>query len=65
MARDPKHRLIDEHGYWGDVAQYPRADWKSEVADNATLQGYWGWVVAKQADDDVLAAGAPGSSAGG
>ncbi len=60
-----KQRLIDEHGYWGEVAKYPRSDWKSEVANDDTLLGYWGWVVAKQADDAVQSAATPEGSAGG
>jgi hypothetical protein len=62
VAGDPTQRLIDEHGYWGEIANYPRADWKYEVANDDTVLGYWDWVAAKQADDDEPA---PGASAGG
>lgn len=51
VADDQKLRLISEHGYWGELATYPRTDWQYEVANGDTLEGYWDWVIAKQADD--------------
>lgn len=28
---------------WGEDPAYPRADWRYEVAENNTNQGYWEW----------------------
>lgn len=29
---------------WSELPAFPRADWRSEVADEATSLGYWDWV---------------------
>ena len=50
-ACEQRQRLIEEcGGYWGNHAQYPRTDWKYEVANDDILEGYWDWVIAKLAD---------------
>lgn len=46
--------LIADHGYWGQDPNYPRADWKYEVANGDTLSGYWEWVVEKRDTADEL-----------
>ncbi len=34
----------EEKDVWGESEKYPRADWKYEVANGDTNQGYWDWV---------------------
>lgn len=41
------NQLIEELGMWGDCVDFPRHDWKAEVAADATNLGYWDWVAAK------------------
>lgn len=37
--------LSDMHGgYWGEHPAYPVVDWKYEVDNGDTRQGYWEWV---------------------
>lgn len=36
-----KYSVAGEHG------QYPKQDWKYEVLNEDTLQGYWSWAVSK------------------
>jgi len=31
-------------GYWGEYSDFPLEDWKYEVANNDTRNGYWNWV---------------------
>lgn len=38
-----------EKGYWGDHPKYPIEDWRYEIANNDTRQGYWEWVYAQAA----------------
>jgi len=33
-----------KNGVWADYPDYPREDWKYEVANGDTNQGYWEWV---------------------
>ena len=40
-------------GYWGEHPDYPRVDWKWEVADDSTMQGYWEWCAFREAEDDI------------
>lgn len=35
------------YGPWGEHPGYPIEDWKHEVADDSTRQGYWEWVAAR------------------
>lgn len=37
--------LIEEYGYWEEHQDYPVYDWRVQVADNSTRQGYWEWVL--------------------
>ena len=42
--------MIDEntpvypYNYWNEHPDFPSADWRYEVADRETRQGYWEWV---------------------
>ena len=40
--------LLEKQGidldYWGEWKPLPVSDWKYEVANNDTRQGYWDWV---------------------
>ena len=38
---------------WGSCAQYPISDWKTEVENGDSVQGYWQWV-ASQAESDGI-----------
>lgn len=40
-------------GTWGELPDYPVADWQAEVADDNTRQGYWEWVESKLEDADA------------
>jgi hypothetical protein len=48
--------LIADHGYHGDVVDFPRIDWVSEVKNGDTDLGYWMWatgqIVAREDDTD-------------
>jgi hypothetical protein len=33
------------HGYWKEVPNYPVEDWRSEVINDDTRQGYHDWVI--------------------
>ena len=38
-------RFCDSHGgYWGEHPDHPVSDWRSEVDNGDTRQGYWEWV---------------------
>lgn len=38
--------LREQHGgHWGEHPDYPRCDWRYEVANEDTSQGYWPWVL--------------------
>ncbi|TEA09065.1 hypothetical protein [Mycobacteroides salmoniphilum] len=38
--------LREQHGgIWGEHPDYPRCDWRLEVANGDTSQGYWVWVL--------------------
>ena len=32
-----------DRGIWGEHDFYPRSDWRDEVANEDTSQGYWEW----------------------
>jgi hypothetical protein len=37
--------IVDENGYWGAIhPDYPLEDWRSEVINSDTRQGYIDWV---------------------
>jgi hypothetical protein len=38
-------------GNWGEHPRFPVADWRYEVANDDTRQGYWEWVEIKLEDD--------------
>jgi hypothetical protein len=42
VAASPKGE--DERDPWGEDPDYPRADWRYQVANGDTNQGYWEWV---------------------
>jgi hypothetical protein len=43
---DEAMNLAELHGgVWGEHPDYPISDWKYEVANDDTRQGYWGWVL--------------------
>ena len=37
--------LIDKFGYEGEYADFPRREWRRQVAAKEVQEGYWGWVV--------------------
>lgn len=39
-------------GRWGNHPIYPSADWRTEVDNEETRQGYWPWVLS-QMDQDL------------
>lgn len=38
-------------GYWGEHPDYSWDDWRLEVMNNDTRQGYWEWCYAQQHGD--------------
>lgn len=34
----------DKCGYWEPYPGHELADWRSEIANDSTRQGYWQWV---------------------
>jgi len=47
MTTDATQALIEEHGEWGEHPTFPLSDWKYEVENDDTRQGYWSWVASK------------------
>ena len=41
---DYMHAYKDKLGYWEPYPGHELADWRSEVANDDTRQGYWEWV---------------------
>ena len=39
-----KQELVWNYGYWGEHPDYPHSDWKYEVDNGDTREGYWEWV---------------------
>ena len=38
--------------WWGDEhPDYPREDWRHEVIDGNTIQGYWTWAASRQMEE--------------
>jgi hypothetical protein len=37
-------KQLKQDNLWNDVPEYPREDWKREVANDDTNLGYWEWV---------------------
>ena len=40
-------KYAGEDGSWGQHPIFRRQEWREEVANDDTLQGYWAWVVSK------------------
>lgn len=36
--------MKDLYGVWGEHPDYPKEDWKYEIANDDTVAGYWDWV---------------------
>jgi len=41
--RDSPKMFCRKNGYWSEHPDFPRGDWKLEVANGDTLQSYWEW----------------------
>ena len=41
---DYADKLSEQFGYWEEHPEYPSSDWRTEVEEQATRQGYWEWV---------------------
>jgi len=39
------HMQEKHGGVWGEYHDYPVDDWKYQVANSETRQGYWEWVL--------------------
>ena len=39
--------LADNYDYWDEHPDFPSSDWRYEVANEDTREGYWFWVAAK------------------
>ena len=42
----PEYRIL--HGYWSEHPDHPLEDWRSEVINRDTKQGYWDWAIARE-----------------
>ena len=41
-----------KYGYWADEhPDHPMSDWRSEVINNDTRQGYWEWATQRDEED--------------
>ena len=50
-----EHAIAEAHGgTWGQHPEYSLESWRAEVQDNATVLGYWSWVISQieQAEDE-------------
>ena len=50
-AEELAQKYAGEDGSWGQHPIHRRSDWREEVANDDTLQGYWSWVVSKLEED--------------
>ena len=46
-AEELADKYAGEDGSWGQHPIFRRQEWREEVANDDTLQGYWAWVVSK------------------
>ena len=46
-AEELAQKYAGEDGSWGQHPIHLRQEWREEVANDNTLQGYWSWVVSK------------------
>lgn len=46
-AEELADKYAGEDGSWGEHPIFRRQEWREEVANDDTLQGYWAWVVSK------------------
>ena len=46
-AEELAQKYAGEDGSWGQHPIFRRQEWREEVANDNTLQGYWSWVVSK------------------
>ena len=46
-------RLIEEHGVWGELPDHPVEDWKNDVDNDDTREGYWAWVTRRLKDEEA------------
>ena len=42
---DKAKELAERWGAWGDHPAYPVQDWKYQIENNDTREGYWDWVL--------------------
>ncbi len=47
-----KAELLERFGYWGEHPDYPLSDWRYEVTNDHTRQGYWNWVIERQIHEE-------------
>ena len=50
-AEELADKYAGEDGSWGQHPIFRRQEWREEVANDDTLQGYWAWVVSKLEED--------------
>ena len=50
-AEELADKYAGEDGSWGEHPIFRRQEWREEVANDDTLQGYWAWVVSKLNED--------------
>ena len=46
-AEELADKYAGKEGSWGEHPIFRRQEWREEVANDDTLQGYWAWVVSK------------------
>ena len=45
---------IDKHGYWATMPGHPVEDWRLEVSDGYTREGYHDWIYNRMSDTDEV-----------
>lgn len=51
MMNQTGETLLKGWGVWGEHPDHPLEDWRYEVANDDTRQGYWDWV-AKRVEEE-------------